>query len=107
MLGTCLAACRTAPPGPVDGLLAQHAQVLGQVRQLSPGLELRCGPEEAEVAVDGVLQGSCADVQGRVLFLDEGIHRVEVKRAGFRPYEVQLAAGKARTRLTVELTPSG
>ncbi|HEY3452840.1 MAG TPA: hypothetical protein VGK67_41230 [Myxococcales bacterium] len=99
--------CRTAP-GPMDSLLTQHSQALGQARDLVPGLDLQCSPAEAEVAVDGVLQGSCADVEGRMLPLaGDGDHRIEVKQAGFRPYAVELAAGNARTRLKVELVPSG
>ena len=101
----CLAGCAT-PPGPMDNLLTQHLEALGQARDIAPGVALQCAPGEAEVAVDGVLQGTCADLEGRILSLGEGVHRVEVKRAGFRPYAVQLEAGKARTMLKVELVPS-
>lgn len=96
-----------AAPGPMDSLLGQHSEALAQAREIAPGLDLHCSPGEAEVAVDGVLQGTCADLDGRILPMGEGVHLIEVKRAGFRPYEVRLAAGKARTRLKVELAPSG
>jgi len=97
-----------AAPGPMDELLRQYTEALAQAREIEPGLDLQCSPAEAEVAVDGVLQGTCADVEGRVLPLSgDGGHRIEVRRAGFRPYMVVLAAGNARTRLKVELSPSG
>lgn len=101
------AACQTAS-GPVDSLLAQHKEALEGARDIEPGIELSCAPAEAEVAVDGVLQGTCADLEGRMLPLAgrEG-HSIEVKRAGFRPYTARLAAGNARTKLKVELVPSG
>ena len=104
--GSAAAGCATAS-GPMDELFAGHSQALGQAREIGPGLDLRCRPGEAEVAVDGVLQGTCADLDGRILPLHEGVHAVEVKRAGFRPYEVRLSAGKARTKLEIELVPSG
>ncbi|MGC4113381.1 MAG: hypothetical protein QM765_01640 [Myxococcales bacterium] len=91
----------------MDSLLAQHSEALSQARDIQPGLVLQCSPGEAEVAVDGVLQGTCADVEGRMLPLSNGGHRIEVRKAGFRPYTVELAAGNARTRLKVELAPSG
>jgi hypothetical protein len=92
----------------MDNLLAQHEQALGQARDIEPGVALTCAPAEAEVAVDGVLQGTCADMEGRMLPLaGDGGHRIEVKRPGFRPYVVELAAGNARTKLKVELVPSG
>lgn len=104
LLALGLAACRT--PSPVEAALAPHEAALRQAREVESGLALRCEPPEAEVLIDGVLQGSCADFAGRTLSLSEGAHRVDVTRAGFRPYQAQVAPGRARTGLQVQLVPA-
>jgi hypothetical protein len=101
-LGLC--ACST--PNPVEQALSQHQEALRQSRPLSPGLLLGCDPKDAEVLVDGVLQGSCQDVDGQILALSEGGHQVEVRKAGHRSYQAQVEAGRARTKLTTSLAPA-
>ena len=98
-------ACLT-PPNVVEQALAQHQDALRQSRPMQPGLLLGCEPKDAEVLVDGVMQGSCQDVEGQVLALSEGAHRVEVRKAGFTSYEAQVEAGQARTRLAAQLSPA-
>jgi hypothetical protein len=104
VLALGLFACST--PNPVEQALAQHQDALRQSRPMSPGLLLGCEPKDAEVLLDGVLQGSCEDVDGQVLSLSEGVHRVEVRKAGHRSYQAQVSAGQARTRLTASLSPA-
>ncbi|MBI5546465.1 MAG: hypothetical protein HY901_21500 [Deltaproteobacteria bacterium] len=93
------ASCRTPEPWEPLGAATSDA------RKIDPGLALHCEPGEADVLLDGVLQGSCVDLDGRVLSLSEGTHRVEVRKAGHRPYEAVVATGLARTALKVQLVP--
>lgn len=104
LLALGLGACRT--PNPVEAALAPHEAALRQARAVESGLALSCEPPEAEVLIDGVLQGSCADFAGRTWALTEGTHRVDVSRAGYRPYRAEVAPGRARTGLQVQLVPA-
>jgi hypothetical protein len=93
----------------MEKALAEHAgelQAGGKERAIAPGLSLKCSPADAEVLVDGVLQGRCVDLEGRILPLSKGMHGVEVKKGGFRPYSAMVEAGKARTLLSTELSPT-
>ena len=96
-----VAGCRT--PEPYQSLLGER-RVEG-ARTIGPGLWLQCAPEDAQVTIDSVPQGSCADFKARVFPLDEGPHHVEVEKAGLRPYRAEVTAGRARTRLEVQLAP--
>jgi hypothetical protein len=100
-LAVLLAGC--AAPSEVDRLLRQNEASLRSERPLAAGLLLRCAPNEAEVMLDGVLQGTCEDFAQRLLEMSDEGHRVEVRRAGFLTYEAQVAPGHARTRLEVTL----
>jgi hypothetical protein len=90
----------------MEQALAQHEEALRQVRPLEPGLALSCEPADAEVLIDGVLQGRCSDFEARVIPLAEGLHRVDVKKVGLRPYEAQVEAGRARAKLSAQLGPA-
>lgn len=72
-------------------------------------LVLRCTPEDAEVALDGVSQGVCSDFDGQPTALKVGrsARRVEVKKRGFATWETWLAADQTRVLMTVTLVPSG
>lgn len=72
-------------------------------------LVLRCTPDDAEVAVDGVSQGLCKDFDGAPSALKVGTktRRVEVKKRGFETWESWLAADQTRVVMTVTLVPSG
>lgn len=87
-------------------------QVLARARRLledarAPGGELRllCEPADAEVALDGVAQGRCSDFAGLPagLRVGEGMHRVEVRKEGFYPYQTYYSPGGARATLTITL----
>jgi len=100
-----MSACATTIPTPVEQALAGHEEALQGmgIREIEAGVALFCSPPEAEVLVDGVLQGSCRDIDGQLLRLGEGSHRVQVAKPGMRPYEARVATGKARTVLRVQL----
>ncbi|MBS2029207.1 MAG: PEGA domain-containing protein [Deltaproteobacteria bacterium] len=78
-----LGGCASAPPTPFP----QLAQVKG--REAPPGnLVLQTAPQDAQVAVDGVVQGLGSDFDGvhGALKLKEGEHSLKVTRDGYRPF---------------------
>lgn len=68
---------------------------------------LGCDPADADVFLDGVPHGTCLDFSGnpRGLSLSDGMHKVEVKKSGFWPYETYVDSGGTRAALTIKLTP--
>ncbi len=68
-----------------------------------------CQPPDAEVSLDGVPQGTCADFSGapRGLTMGKGMHRIDVKKQGFSPYQTFITADGTRARLRVELNAVG
>lgn len=85
-------------------------QVRAPERSMHLGeLVLRCTPDDAEVALDGVAQGLCSDFDGdpRGLRVGPRSRRVEVKKRGFETWESWLAADQTRVVMTVTLVPSG
>ncbi|RLB59628.1 MAG: hypothetical protein DRI34_01250 [Deltaproteobacteria bacterium] len=66
-------------------------------------LQVDCQPEQAEVEIDGVLQGSCASLNGKRIRLPAGSHRLQVRAPGFRPFTSQVDARGMLQRLTVTL----
>ncbi len=93
-------------PTPFDRMVRENPELLKQARAVDGDLRLTCDHADAEVSVDGVIQGLCSDFSDGVLVrLTEGPHLVEVKKAGFVPYRAQVLAGDARTSLNVTLVP--
>jgi hypothetical protein len=69
-------------------------------------LVLSCQPTDAEVDVDGVPRGLCSDFSGgRGLQLGAGMHHVEVKKAGFQPYETYCEPSGTQEAVAVSLQP--
>jgi hypothetical protein len=62
------------------------------------GLRLDASPGSAQVYVDGLYLGSVEDfgLSGRALDLDEGVHRVELRAAGYATlsFDVRIAANQ-------------
>jgi hypothetical protein len=83
-----------------DSEFVRHAQsVQGELR-------MSCDHRDAEVYIDGVLHGSCQDLEETAgLRLPSGPHLVEVRKAGFLPYRAQVLTGDVRTSLEVNLLP--
>jgi hypothetical protein len=88
--------------------VARAEELLAGAEAPSGNLALRCEPEDAEVYLDGVLQGLCSDFSGspKSLRVGQGLHQVEVKKQGFWPYTTYYEASGARARLTIQLRPS-
>lgn len=63
-------------------------------------------PDTARIQIDGKPMGSLVDLQTKGVALPPGVHRLEVRAAGFRPFrlELKLAAGRTE-RLTITLEP--
>ncbi len=66
-------------------------------------LELDCRPDQAEVTIDGVWQGSCELLRGKRLRLPAGEHVLEVAAGGYRNFSSRLEARGMLQRLSVFL----
>lgn len=77
-------------------------------RTWSSDLTLACDPADGEVWLDGIPRGTCLDYSGapKGLKLGDGMHKVEVRKAGFWPYQTYLDSGGTRAALTVKLLPN-
>ena len=72
-------------------------------------LVLLCTPSDAEVQLDGVPQGTCADFSGapRGLALGSGARRIEVVKPGFEKWQRWLDADHTRVVMNVTLIANG
>lgn len=99
-----LCACTARPPAPAT--LARAEQLL-QDSQRPHGADvlLRCTPRDAEVLVDGVLQGLCSDFEplSAGLSVGEGLHQIEVRRQGYWPYTTYVEPQGTRATLRASL----
>ena len=100
-----LAGCASSAPAAMKQAsegMAGHSR-----RAWVSDLTLGCDPADADVWLDGVPFGTCLDFSGdpKGLSLSDGMHKVEVKKAGFWPYETYVDSGGARAALTVKLSP--
>lgn len=70
---------------------------------------LKCEPSDAEVYLDGVIQGLCSDFGGAPVGLrvGEGLHRIEVMKEGFWPYTTYFEPSGARATLRIQLRSRG
>ena len=105
-LGAMVVAAGCATPTPVERALEENAGALRAPRSVAGQLRLACTPAEATVVLDGVPQGSCSEFASEGLRLGEALHVVEVQKAGFATYRVEIQAGQARTSLKVDLAPT-
>jgi hypothetical protein len=102
-----LSACPSLPTrGPFEGLQLPRRE--GAVSSKAE-LVLRCSQPDAEVALDGVPQGTCDDYDGepRALGLGRGSRRLEVKKRGFVTWESWLEADGTRVVVDVTLLSTG
>jgi len=88
--------------------MARAREMMAGAQSTSGDVALRCDPEDAEVYLDGVLQGLCSDYSGspRGLTLGTGLHQIEVKKRGYWPYTTYYEPSGARARLTIQLRSS-
>lgn len=103
-MGLLLVSCATPPPAMKQAAEGMEGH---SVRAWTSDLVLGCDPPDADVVLDGVPTGTCLDFSGdpKGLKLSEGLHKVEVKKAGFWPYETYVDPAGARAALTVKLSP--
>jgi hypothetical protein len=65
-----------------------------------PRLVIQGAPDDAELVVDGITMGAAQRFNGQpgVLLVEEGVHQVEVRRAGMRIHAEKLLIGAGETR---------
>ncbi|MFZ5444300.1 MAG: hypothetical protein ACOZQL_30160 [Myxococcota bacterium] len=103
-VGLSLSAC--APKSPA---VALERAKLPPIRVTTRSeLVLQCVPSDAEVVLDGVPQGSCDDFRGepKGLTLQKGVRRVQVRKAGYLPWDTILETDGTRVMMTVTLISS-
>jgi hypothetical protein len=105
MVAAALLGCASEQSA-IERALADHAAEVQSASTTRPELRLDCAPADAEVLLDGVLQGICADFQTTGLMLDDAPHQVEVRKPGFSPFFTAVQAGRARAAMRVELKPT-
>jgi hypothetical protein len=107
-LAAALAVSGCAGRGREPESVAKARALMAGAEKPTGDLVLRCEPADAEVYLDGVLQGLCSDFAGspRGLRVGVGLHHIEVKKQGFWPYTTYYEPSGARARLTIQLRPS-
>jgi hypothetical protein len=71
-------------------------------------LWIRCEPEDAEVLLDGIPQGSCLDYVAKDLQIKEspGLRKIVVTKTGYWPYEAMVVFDRSKVNLHVQLQPT-
>lgn len=87
--------------------LARARELLRSAEPTRGDLTLHCEPSDADVYLDGVIQGMCSDFGGTPVSLrvGEGLHQIEVKKDGFWPYTTYFEPSGARATLRIKLRP--
>ena len=101
--------CAASGPEQVRSPAADRArEALRASRSRSGNLRLRCEPVDADVYLDGVVQGVCTDFSGepRGLQVGEGLHHIEVKKDGYFPYTTYYEPNNTSLGLTIRLRPT-
>jgi len=70
-------------------------------------LFVRCEPEDAEIFLDGIPQGTCLDYVTKGLQIKESpvLRKIMVTKAGYWPYEAMIALNSSKVNLLVQLQP--
>jgi hypothetical protein len=81
-----------------------------QIKSVGPdslALRIDCQPDEAEVRVGGVFQGSCKLLSRpeAVMTLTAGTHELEIAADGYRSFRSVVSGKGIQESLTVRLTP--
>jgi hypothetical protein len=71
-------------------------------------LFIRCEPEDAEILLDGIPQGSCLDYVAKGLQMKESfsLRKIVVTKAGYWPYEAMVVLDRSKVNLHVQLQPT-
>jgi hypothetical protein len=86
------------------GSVARHLKSVGPD---SLALRVDCQPDEAEVRVDGVLQGTCKLLSQpeAVMTLSAGAHELEIAADGYRSFRSMVSGKGIQESLTIRLMP--
>ena len=73
----------------------------------SLAVRVECRPDEAEVRVDGVLQGTCKLLSRpeAVMTLSAGTHELEIAADGYRSFRSVVSGKGIQESLTIRLMP--
>ncbi len=91
----------------LGGLLWAGCAARGGDAGGAPGiLQITCNPPDTSILIDGERLGIVGGWRGGAIPLTPGRHQVELTRAGYYPYllDLEVAAGGTQ-RLTLELIP--
>lgn len=107
VLGGLVLGCASGPERVQSPAADKARELLRSTGSRDGNLMLRCDPSDAEVFLDGVVQGVCTDFDGgaKGLQVGAGLHRIDVKKDGYWPYTTYYEPGSARARLTIKLRP--
>lgn len=99
MLASCATPKPAAPPPAATASLSAPAPIHPRP---PPNFAVLSTPEDAEVLVDGVSYGPASSLGGPV-HLKPGLHRVELRRAGYKTYRAEIVIGEELERIEVRL----
>ena len=102
---SCLAACATGIEPKQTS--TKELPIVVFAGKDSFWLELNCEPAAAEVAVDGIFQGTCgmlSEAQSR-LVLRAGEHMLKVSASGYNSQETAIGSAGMLHRLRIRLQP--
>ena len=70
-------------------------------------LFIRCEPEDAEILLDGIPQGSCLDyvAKGLQINASPALRKIVVTKTGYWSYEAMVALDRSKVNLSVQLQP--
>jgi len=70
-------------------------------------LFIHCEPEDAEIVLDGIPQGSCLDYvsKGLRVHASGDLRRIVVNKQGYWPYEARVVLDRSKLNLRVQLQP--
>jgi hypothetical protein len=89
-----------------EALRRGHASEL-KARVTDGDVRIDCDVGDAEVYVDGVIQGQASDFDGkqRLLKTGDGAHAIQVRKTGYQVYEAGVVAEHTMIVLMVHLIP--
>ena len=99
--------CASGPEQVGTSAADRARELLRSMQSRNGNLLMRCEPSDAEVYLDGVQQGVCADFGGGPsgLQVSMGLHRIDVKKDGFWPHTTYYEPSNTRAGLTIRLRP--
>ena len=102
---SCSGMAPARPPVQGTGKTLPHA---ASPASTTGRVQIVCEPARAEVLVDGQLRGTAASIRERGgLQLPFGLHRIEIRLAGYQPFRIELEVGERPEVIRVKLEPGG